>query len=740
MADNFPAETVFGVFTTDTDLRIKVWDDALARFTGVSAADAQGRHLHQLFPEIEARGLLQNLRRVLASGTVEVLAPAFHRYLIPCAVQKPSRRFSRMLQHVTIAPVMEESEVVGMLVTIEDVTERIERERELAENLISSDENVRFRASEALAETDKVEDERPLIDALNDSDWRVRQAAVGGLAKRSAPEAISALLELLRQDHRNLAILNSALQVLAMTDVDTHTTLVEFLHDPNPEVRMQAALALGEQRDGRATAELINALRDKDANVRFHAIEALGKIRAPEAAESLATIAETEDFFLAYPALESLRQIENRSVAPRLAKLLSLPLLHEPTIEALGVLGDENAVAPLASLLNGAEAPALSVASALVALHDRFAKEHNEGAYIAELSRQSIQAPGVQYLLNSLIEVETSDLGPLAILIGWLRGPAVDQTLVRLLGEPSVRNEVVEALVRHGEGVIDLLVEQINSSDLEIKRAAITALGRLGYKLATNPLVKALQTEPDLQIETANALARIGDEAALDPLLEMIGASDSATRQAVVGALNSIGSARMPERIRELLHDKRPLVRESAAKIAGYFGYPDCADLLLRCSQDEDELVRRAAVEHLPYLEDPRVVRILAEAMKKDTPRVRAAAAVALGNMDEAEALPILLDALADDDAWVRYFASRSLGKLALSESLWPLAAVARSDRFNHVRIAALEALGNIGGPEAATVISEQLRAGDRDVARIASVALEQATAGSDDLRTNQAQ
>src|SRR5262249_6429920 len=220
MADNF-AETVFGVFTTDTDLRIKEWDDALARFTGVSAAEAQGRHLDQLFPEIEARGLLQNLRRVLASGTIEVLAPAFHRYLIPCSVQKPSRRFSRMLQHVTIAPVMEEAEVVGMLVTIEDVTERIERERELAENLNSGDENVRFRASEALAGTDKVEDERPLIDALNDSDWRVRQAAVGGLAKRSAPEAISALLELLRQDHRNLAILNSALQVLAMTDVDT---------------------------------------------------------------------------------------------------------------------------------------------------------------------------------------------------------------------------------------------------------------------------------------------------------------------------------------------------------------------------------------------------------------------------------------------------------------------------------------------------------------------------------------
>ncbi len=732
MAENLPAETIFGVFTTDTDLRIKVWDDAMARFSGVSAAAAQGHQLHQLFPEIEARGLLQNLRRVLANGTVEVLAPAFHRYLVPCPVQKPSQRFSRMLQRVTIAPVVEEADVVGMLVTIEDVTERIERERELAENLSSSDGNVRLRASEALAQIEQVEDEQPSLGALSDSDWRVRQAAVGGLARRSAPDAIGALLELVRKDHRNLAILNSALQVLAMTDVDTHTTLVEFLHDPNPEVRMQAALALGEQRDRRATADLLDSLKDDDLNVRFHAIEALGKIRAPEAAEALAAIAESEDFFLAYPALESLKQIENRNVAPRLAKLLSVPFLREPAIEALGVLGDETAVAPLATLLNTADVPALSVAEALVTLHDRFSSEHNEGSYIAELSRQAIQAPGIKYLLDSLNEVNAGDLRPLAVLIGWLRGPAVDRTLVRLLGEQSIRNEVVAALVRHGEGVIDLLVEQIESDELEIKRAAITALGRLGYKRATKALVKVLQTEPELQIDAANALARVGDEAALDPLLEMIGVSDSAARQAVVGALNSIGSARMPERIKELLLDERPLVRESAAKIAGYFGYPDCADLLLKCSQDEDERVRRAVVEHLPYLEDQRVVQILAEAISKDTPRVRAAAALALANVDDAAALPILLQALQDDDSWVRYFAARSLGKLALPDSLAPLAAVANTEQLNHVRIAALEALGNIGGPEAVTVISAHLRAADQEVARIAAMALEQATSSSE--------
>ena len=46
---------------------------------------------------------------------------------------------------------------------------------------------------------------------------------------------------------------------------------------------MQAALALGEQRDIRAAGALIKALKDEDTNVRYHAIEALGKLKAVDA-------------------------------------------------------------------------------------------------------------------------------------------------------------------------------------------------------------------------------------------------------------------------------------------------------------------------------------------------------------------------------------------------------------------------------------------------------------------------
>src|SRR5215475_13379297 len=96
-----------GVFTTDKNLVIRSWDEWLSEATGVSAEQARGQSLVGLFPEIEGRGFLRRFERVLAEGVVEVLATAFHHYLIACAPPLPSKRFDRMQQRVTIAPLSE---------------------------------------------------------------------------------------------------------------------------------------------------------------------------------------------------------------------------------------------------------------------------------------------------------------------------------------------------------------------------------------------------------------------------------------------------------------------------------------------------------------------------------------------------------------------------------------------------------------------------------------------------------
>jgi HEAT repeat protein len=640
-----------------------------------------------------------------------------------------------MRQRVTIAPLREGERIAGALVTIEDVTARMERERTLSLQLADSDEAARLGAARTLASDESLEPSRPLLDALKDESWRVRRVAVEGLSRRAAPDAIAALLASVRENHHHLGLLNSALQVLAMSEVDTLSPLVEFLRDEDADLRMQAALALGEQRDARATPALLDALEDADPNVRYHAIEALGKLRAVEAVDALAGIAETRDFFLAFPALDALARINDARVASRIVPLLEDELLREAAADVLGHLGDEETVAPLAALLNTAHAPTQTIAHALAALHDRYEKLYGGGAHIADLARAAINPTGARNLLDVLNDAGAGDLRPLALVVGWLEGAAVERALTRLLGREDARGEVLEALVRHGSRVTDLLIEQLESEDLEVRRAAVVALGRIGDASAVPALIEILEEDAELVIHAADALAKIGDPRAFDALLALVGDASAAVRQAVVGALNSLGSPEMPGRVLPLLGDADPNVRESAVKIAGYFGYPGCVDPLLERCRDEDERVRRAAVEHLPYLEDERATPALVRALRHETPKVRAAAAGAMAQAEGPEISTHLIEALGDEDSWVRYFAARSLGRRRVVESTSALAKLAQADRANHVRIAAVEALGEIGGERAARFVAPLVNSDDSDLARAAHRALDRIRRGGEGAR-----
>jgi HEAT repeat protein len=731
------SDNSIGVFTTDASLVIQIWDAALARLTGIPAEAACGKPLVELLPNLEERRLLARFRRVLDEGTVEVLAPAFHHYLIPCPPATASEHFDKMQQRVTIAPLRRDVRIVGALVTVEDVTARLERERALAAQLAHTDEDARLSAARTLAGDESLEPAQPLLGALKDESWRVRRVAVEGLSRRAAPDAIAALLASVRENHHHLGLLNSALQVLAMSDVDTLTPLVEFLNDEDADLRMQAALALGEHRDVRATPALLGALEDADANVRYHAIEALGKLGATEATDALAAIAETRDFFLAFPALDALTRIGDARVAPRVVPLLEDELLREAAADVLGQLGDEETVAPLATLLNAANAPTPVVARALAALHDRYEKLYGEGAYIADLSRAAINPTGAQNLLDTLNDSRPEELRPLALVVGWLEGAAVERALTRLLGHADARGEVIEALVRHGSRVTELLIEQLGSEDLEIRKAAVGALGRIGDARAVPTLIEVLDEDAELVIPAADALAKIGDPRAFEALLALVGDPNAAVRQSVVGALNSLGAPLMPAHVLPLLGDPDPNVRESAVKIAGYFGYPECVELLLALCRDEDERVRRAAVEHLPFLEDERATPALVRALRHETPKVRAAAAGALALAEGPKVSAALIEALGEEDSWVRYFAARSLGRLKVAESADALARLARDDKANHVRIAAVEALGSIGGETAIKAVAPLLKSDEPDLVRVAIAALgriEKVSAPQEDL------
>ena len=138
-----------GILTTDTALVVSTWDAALAAMTGIAVEEARGRPLADLVPDLEPRGLLSLIRDPLVTGAPQVLAPAIHQYLIPCPPTTPCG-FDRMQQRVVIGALRDEQRIVGLAITIEDVTARVERERRLAASLRNADPAVRLRAIEEI--------------------------------------------------------------------------------------------------------------------------------------------------------------------------------------------------------------------------------------------------------------------------------------------------------------------------------------------------------------------------------------------------------------------------------------------------------------------------------------------------------------------------------------------------------------------------------------------------------------
>jgi HEAT repeat protein len=701
-----PGDIALGVLTVDQSLTVRTWSDWLARVSGISARDACGRPLQEVLPDLERRGLLDRFTRVLRTGEAQVLAPAFHKYLIPCPPAAPSPHFQFMQQMVTLGPLRENDRIAGVMATIEDVTARLDAERAIAAELHSQDPEIRARAVARIgAAAAGAGTPASLAELLRGQNWQVRRGAVHGIARHASSGLVSSLIAALREEHHDFNVLSSALQLLAMIDVDVTRPLAELLRDPDPDLRIQAAHALGEQASPEAIPPLVAALDDPDPNVRFHAIESLGRLQSAEAVDSLAAIAESRDFFLAFPAVEALARIDDPRVAPRLAPLLEDDALCAPVAEALGRLGDGDMTRALVAVLDRPNQAVTPVASAVFNLHTTYERRYGGGAYIVSEFQAAVTPAGGQRLLQALRTAEKDELRGLVVLLGWIDSPGVGAALAEMLGRRDVGEEVMEALVRHGSDVVETVIEQLKTDDDAARLAAVVALGRLGDTRATAALTNALDDERAVAVAAADALASIGDPRAFEPLLARVGHPNVTVRQAVIAALNSIGHPEMQERIAPLLHSPDPATRESAVRIAGYFGYAGCADAVFERCGDDNERVRRAALENAPYLGESRALPVLLQAIVGDTPGVRGAAATALGQIAGPASRDSLVRALTDPDPWVRYYATRALGVHRDEETLDALGAVATADPAPHVRIAALQAIGAIDGARAAALL-----------------------------------
>src|SRR5262249_25479890 len=115
-----------------------------------------------------------------------------------------------------------------------------------------------------------------LLRALGDVDWRVRQEATAVApsveTRDDRPRAVRKALE----DRVNIGLRNAAVEAMIALGPDAVDPAIEALRTLDADGRKLAVEVLGGVPDAKGVRALADALRDPDPNVRVAAAEALG--------------------------------------------------------------------------------------------------------------------------------------------------------------------------------------------------------------------------------------------------------------------------------------------------------------------------------------------------------------------------------------------------------------------------------------------------------------------------------
>ncbi|MGZ5546172.1 MAG: ATP-binding protein [Limisphaerales bacterium] len=144
----------YGVLATDRELRIRSWNCWLEKHSGFAEKDVLGRKITEVYPDLAKRRLIPQFERAL-QGEVSVISTALHGWLLPLKQVARDIDFPHMKQTARVAPLTTHNQIYGVIVIIEDVTQR-EWQAEILARQHARDEILAW----ALAHLLKAEDPR----------------------------------------------------------------------------------------------------------------------------------------------------------------------------------------------------------------------------------------------------------------------------------------------------------------------------------------------------------------------------------------------------------------------------------------------------------------------------------------------------------------------------------------------------------------------------------------------------
>jgi HEAT repeat protein len=418
---------------------------------------------------------------------------------------------------------------------------------DLVEALLDDDAGVRLVVVQALGRIKEPRTLGPLVQAMRDPDGEVREAVVGALMQVGDATCAEVLVGALKD--LNLAVRRRAAQALDLfgwqpsNDIQKVLRLValgeymkaamigspaleplrSLLKDSRCPNRRSVVEALSTIGDERVLKPLIGALNDADPHVRVAAVEALGAIRDPRSAEPLTPLLKDPDPLVRAAVADALGTLTDNGSFDRLTASLkdSNWSVRKASVESLGRLKDARAVGPLVELLKDPDHDVREAAiEALGHIQHTSAVEHLVVALTDPQSSVRNLAAGVLRKIDDQWERSEAARQAIPALKAaatskeyWVRQAAAD-TLSKLnelpRAEPNL-NSFTDPVYYKRAAALQALAQALRDWDRDLRLAAAEALGRIADQRALEPLKAALDDEDEWVRESARqALWRMG--------------------------------------------------------------------------------------------------------------------------------------------------------------------------------------------------------------------------------------
>ena len=443
--------------------------------------------------------------------------------------------------------------------------------------------------------------------------------------------------------------------------VDMSGSLIELLRDEQASIRHHAALALGRMGAFNAVKDLYQALIDEDEDVRYAVGVALGLLGDVRTIPFLLKARYHADMYTKEMVEFALERLGADALAELIGAMRKMPMPYRiDAIKRLEELKDERAMLPLIQYLLDEQVYS-DVRKALLALEEKI-----EAPLIYVLEREDASIELKEKSIRLLLDRNCKEaVKPLIALLGDADA-SLRELSARSLGKLTVTDDKVIKDIE--KALLDVIAKKDRESD-DVIAECLLGLGKL--KSVSDKAKKVLHAHLDhlnskVRGYSISAIGEIGDTSIVDTLIERMMDTSQDNRPLMIQALAKLGD---PKAVDPLLAIVQEAQRNAATGLRGAYlgsyaiqaltklGEPKVVDLLLTDWEEELEygLVQMGA-KAVPYLERALV--------NNREPRVRANAAEGLGLVGNTSSMGTLIAALQDSDTVVVQSAAKALQKV----------------------------------------------------------------------------